>query len=94
MKKNDFDISDVQDVLGLAPKKIQNVNVLRDIRVRLQPVTFIDKCIIAAKYRLELNNKFTSDYFVGLHHITSTPGRMVDAGGTILGLGGGWGQSK
>ena len=55
-------------------------------------VTFIDKCVIAAKYRLELNNKFTSDYFVGLHHITSTPGRMVDAGGTIW--GGGGGQSK
>ena len=31
-KKNDFDISYVQDVLGLAPKQIQNVNVLRDIR--------------------------------------------------------------
>ena len=49
-KKNGFDISYVQDVLGLAPKQIQNVNVLRDIRVRLQTVTFIDKCVIAAKY--------------------------------------------
>ena len=71
-------VEDIPDLLGLAPKQIQKVRNLLDLEVKLPLGIFTDKVLPAPGHRLEINQVFTSDYFVALHQITVAPGYRAD----------------
>ena len=72
------DVQDIPDMLGLAPKEINKVGLLLDLKVNLPVGTFHDKVLPNPTHILKVNPVFTSDYFVALHNITAAAGKRED----------------
>ena len=69
---------DLSEVLGLAPKQVLKVNWLKDLVVETPSGSFIDKILPSPDYDLPANKRFTPDYYIALHNITSAPGIKAD----------------
>ena len=72
------EVESIPDVLGIAPKQIQKVSKLLDLKVKMQNGTFVDKVLPAPDIQMKANNVFTPDYFAALHQITAAPGLRAD----------------
>ena len=57
------EVENIPALLGLAPKEIQRVGQLPDLRVDVPVGTFYDKVLPAPSIALKVNNLFTPDYF-------------------------------
>ena len=72
------EVENIPALLGLAPKEIQRVGQLPDLRVDVPVGTFYDKVLPAPSIALKVNDLFTPDYFVALHNITAAAGLRSD----------------
>ena len=71
-------VEEIPDMLGIAPKQIQKVGKLLDMKVILPKGVFTDKVLPTPRHQLVTNSVFTADYFVALHNIVAAPGYRRD----------------
>ena len=71
-------VGEIPNMLGIAPKQVYKVNLLKDKFIEMPGKDFIDKVLPTTRHSLVHATDFTPDYYVALHNIVAAPGYRGD----------------